>query len=201
MGRSQYRNNPLFCQACLVKPVEGVEVEITMMFADVRGSTSLAERMSASEFASLMSHFYEVASHILIHSYAIIDKYVGDGVIGLYIPGLAGQYHARKAVHAAEAILQATGHGGGNPWLPVGIGVHTGNAHVSLVGSKGGVGDFTALGDSMNITSRLAAQAGTGEVLVSETAYHKADLTDETEQRLLELKGRREPVSVHVLKI
>jgi class 3 adenylate cyclase len=53
----------------------------------------------------------------------------------------------------------------------------------------------------MNITSRLAAQAGTGEVLVSETAYHKADLTDETEQRLLELKGRREPVSVHVLKI
>jgi adenylate cyclase len=201
MGRSQYRNNPLFCQACLVEPVEGVEVEITMLFADVRGSTTLAEKMSASEFASLMNRFYEVASHILIHSYAIIDKYVGDGVIGLYIPGLAGADHARKAIQAAEAILQATGHVKGNPWLPVGVGVHTGAAYISMVGSKGGVGDFTALGDSMNITSRLASQAGTGEVLVSESAYNKSELVDFSEQRLLELKGRHEPVSVHVMKI
>jgi adenylate cyclase len=195
IGRRQYSKNPLFCEACLTDPVEGVEVEITMLFADVRGSTTLAEKMSASDFGNLMNRFYETASHVLVHSLAIIDKFVGDEVIGLYIPGLAGKEHARRAILAAEELLHATGHHGNSPWLPIGVGIHTGNAYVSLVGSEGGVGD------SMNITARLASQAGAGEILVSESAYHQAALIATTEKRTLELKGRSEPVKVHVLKI
>ncbi len=201
IGRKQYSKNPLFCEACLTEPVEGVEVEITMLFADVRGSTTLAEKMSPSDFGILMNRFYDTASHVLVHSLAIIDKFVGDEVIGLYIPGLAGADHARRAVLAAEELLQATGHQGNHPWLPIGIGIHTGNAYVSLVGSEGGVGDLTALGDSMNITARLASQAGAGEILVSESAYSQAALEPNLEKRSLELKGRSEPVTVHVLRI
>jgi adenylate cyclase len=201
IGRRQYSKNPLFCEACLTEPVEGVEVEITMLFADVRGSTTLAEKMSASEFGNLMNRFYDTASHILVHSFAIIDKFVGDEVIGLYIPGLAGPEHANKAILAAQELLHATGHNGHNPWLPIGVGIHTGTAYVSLVGSEGGVGDLTALGDSMNITARLASQAGAGEILVSESAYNQAALKEDMEKRILELKGRSEPVNVHVLKI
>lgn len=201
IGRKQYSKNPLFCEACLTEPVEGAEVEITMLFADVRGSTTLAEKMSASEFGNLMNRFYNTASHILVHSFAIIDKFVGDEVIGLYIPGLAGTEHARRAILAAEELLHATGHHDKNPWLPIGVGIHTGNAYVSLVGSEGGVGDLTALGDSMNITARLASRAGVGEILVSESAYNQAAVKADTEKRTLELKGRSEPVTVHVLKI
>jgi len=201
IGRKQYSKNPLFCEACLTEPVEGAEVEITMLFADVRGSTTLAENMSASDFGSLMNRFYETASHIIVSSLAIIDKFVGDEVIALYIPGLAGADHARKAILAAEELLQATGHHGNNPWLPIGVGIHTGTAYVSLVGSEGGVGDLTALGDSMNITARLASQAGAGEILVSESAYHQAARQASVEKRTLALKGRSEPVNVHVLKI
>ena len=200
IGRKQYSKNPLFCEACLTEPVEGVEVEITMLFADVRGSTTLAEKMSASDFGNLMNRFYDTASHVLVHSLAIIDKFVGDEVIGLYIPGLAGADHAKKAILAAEELLQATGHHGNNPWLPIGVGIHTGNAYVSLVGSEGGVGDLTALGDSMNITARLASQAGAGEILVSESAYNQAALEANIEKRSLQLKGRSEPVTVHVLR-
>jgi adenylate cyclase len=201
IGRKQYNKNPLFCEACLTEPVEGVEVEITMLFADVRGSTTLAEKMSASDFGGLMNRFYEIASHILVHSFAIIDKFVGDEVIGLYIPGLAGTEHAKRAILAAEELLHATGHDDNSPWLPLGVGIHTGNAYVSLVGSEGGVGDLTALGDSMNITARLASQAGAGEILVSESAYNQAALKENVEKRTLELKGRSEPVNVHVLKV
>jgi adenylate cyclase len=201
IGRRQYSKNPLFCEACLTEPVEGVEVEITMLFADVRGSTTLAEKMSASDFGNLMNRFYEVASHVLVHSFAIIDKFVGDEVIGLYIPGLAGAEHAKRAILAAEELLDATGHRSNRPWLPIGVGIHTGNAYVSLVGSEGGVGDLTALGDSMNITARLASQAGAGEIFVSESAYTQAALKANAEKRTLELKGRSEPVTVHVLKI
>lgn len=201
IGRKQYSKNPLFCEACLTDPVEGVEVEITMLFADVRGSTTLAEKMSASDFGGLMNRFYETASHILIGSLAIIDKFVGDEVIGLYIPGTAGADHARRAILAAEELLQATGHHDHHPWLPIGVGIHTGNAYVSLVGSEGGVGDLTALGDSMNITARLASQAGAGEILVSESTYNQAGFKANVEKRTLELKGRTEPVNVYVLKI
>jgi adenylate cyclase len=201
IGRKQYGKNPLFCEACLTEPVEGAEVEITMLFADVRGSTALAEKMSASDFGGLMNRFYDTASRVLVQSLAVVDKFVGDEVIGLYIPGLAGAGHARRAVLAAEELLDATGHNSSSPWLPVGVGIHTGNAYVSLVGSEGGVGDLTALGDSMNVTARLASQAGSGEILVSESAYRQAALKADLEERRLELKGRSEPVSVHVLKV
>ena len=201
IGRRQYSKNPLFCEACLHEPVEGAEVEITMLFADMRGSTTLAEKMSATDFGNLMNRFYDTASHVLMHSFAIIDKFVGDEVIGLYLPGTAGTDHAKRAVHAAEELLQATGHDGGNPWFPIGVGIHTGNAYVSLVGSEGGVGDLTALGDSMNITARLASQAGAGEILVSESTYNQAALQANVEKRTLALKGRSEPVTVHVLKL
>jgi len=200
VGRKQYSKNPLFCEACLVEPVDGVEIEITMLFADVRGSTTLAENMSASDFGNLMKHFYDKASHILINSLAIIDKFIGDEVIGLYIPGFAGTDHAQKAIFAAKELLQATGHRNNDPWLPIGIGIHTGNVYVCLVGSEGDVGDLTALGDSMNITARLASQAGAGEILVSESAFNKAAFSSFTDKRTLELKGRSEPVNVHVIK-
>jgi len=201
IGRRQYSKNPLFCEACLTDPVEGVEVEITMLFADVRGSTTLAEGMSASDFGGLMNRFYDTASRILVDSLAVIDKFVGDEVIGLYIPGLAGADHSKRAIHAAEELLDATGHKGNRPWLPIGVGIHTGNVYVSLIGSEGGAGDMTALGDSMNITARLASQAGAGEILVSESTYNQAALKENVEKRTLELKGRSEPVHVHVLKI
>ena len=201
IGRRRYRKNPLFCEACLTEPVEGAEVEATMLFADVRGSTSLAEQMSASEFGGLMNRYYGTASHILVQSLAIIDKFVGDEVIGLYIPGLAGTNHARRAVLAAEELLIATGHDAGSPWLPVGVGIHTGTVYVSLVESEGGVGDLTALGDCMNVTARLASEAASGEILVSESAYREAALKTPVEKRSLELKGRSERVDVHVLKV
>jgi adenylate cyclase len=201
IGRAQYSQNPLFCEACLVEPVEGVEVEITMLFADVRGSTALAEKMSASDFGNLMNRFYETATHVLVRSFAVIDKFVGDEVIGLYIPGMAGADHAHRAVRAAEELLEATGHRTAEPWLPLGVGIHTGSAYVGLVGSKGGVGDLTALGDSMNVTARLASQAAAGEILVSETAFTRARLSSGLDQRRLELKGRDEPVTVRVLRV
>lgn len=74
IGRKQYSKNPLFCEACLTEPVEGAEVEISMLFADVRGSTTLADKMSASDFGGLMNRFYDTASHILVQSLAVISR-------------------------------------------------------------------------------------------------------------------------------
>jgi adenylate cyclase len=175
-----------------------------MLFADVRGSTALAERMSALEFTRLMNRFYAVATDVLVQSDAMVDKLVGDEVIGLYVPGMAGVEHPRRAIEAAESLLRRTGHDDpGGPWLPVGIGVHTGLAYVGIVGgADGNLTDFTALGDNVNITARLASQAGPGEILISDAAYAAADLDlGSSERRQLELKGKSEPTGVRVLRV
>jgi adenylate cyclase len=114
---------------------------------------------------------------------------VGDEVVGLFLPFLAGQEHARRAVEAAEQLLRATGHGSDEgPWVPLGAGVHTGTAFVGMVGSQG-ASDFTALGDSVNIAAHVASQAATGEILVTEDAASAAAVPARFERRHLSLKG------------
>jgi len=203
-GRGQSRYNPRFCSPCeQFEHPGGAEVVLTMLFADVRGSTTLAEQMTALEFSRLMNRFYTVATDVLVDTDAMVDRLVGDEVVGLYIPGLAGPEHPRHAIRAAQNLLQLTGHHEQDgPWLPVGIGVHTGLAFVGVVGGlEGNPTDFTALGDNVNITARLASQAGPGEILISDAAYTAADLDlGLLEHRQLELKGKSEPIGVHVLR-
>jgi adenylate cyclase len=197
--------NPRYCNACDVfnyKYPGGVEVELTMLFVDVRGSTTLAENMEPTEFSRLMNRFYEETINVLILADAFIDKLVGDEVTALFIPGYAGKEHARRAVEAGQALLQVTGHGKPEgPWIPIGVGIHTGTAWVgSIAGASGAGSDFTALGDNVNIAARLASVARQGEVLVSESTSNAAQIgTEGLEKRELELKGKSEPVTVIVL--
>ncbi|HEY3248135.1 MAG TPA: adenylate/guanylate cyclase domain-containing protein [bacterium] len=202
IGKARSSKNPNYCNMCEVRARKergGAEIELTMLFADVRGSTTLAEQMSARDFSQLLNRFYDVANRILIDSDALVDKLVGDEVIGLYLPYLP--HHAANAVQAARDLLAATGHTNPDgPWLPVGAGIHTGVAYVGIVGSEDTVVDFTALGDAVNITARLASLAGPGEVLVSDAATAAASFDRGTlEHRELQLKGRTEPIGVSVV--
>ncbi|NJC97054.1 MAG: adenylate/guanylate cyclase domain-containing protein [Anaerolineales bacterium] len=200
MGRRQSRKNPRYCEPCAFQEAGGAEVEISMLFADVRGSTTIAERMSPANFTKLISGFYEVATEVLVHNDALIDRLVGDEVIGLFIPAFAGQNHSRRAIHAAQELVQRLG--SGKTALPIGVGVHTGNAFVGVVqGAEEGINDFTALGDNVNITARLASLAGAGEILVSDVSYRAAGLDfGDLERRSLMLKGKSEAIEVHVVK-
>jgi adenylate cyclase len=107
-----------------------------------------------------------------------------------------GPDHARKAVEAAGDLLRATA-----DLVPVGAGVHTGIAYVGAVGSDSTVADFTALGDAVNVTARLASLAGAGEALISEAAHtaSNSDLGD-LDRRELSLKGRDAPLAARVLR-
>src|SRR5215208_2358141 len=204
MGRDRSRYNPHFCQKCEVyEHPGGAEVVLTMLFADVRGSTTLAEQMNARDFSRLINRFYNVATHVLIQSDAMVDRLMGDEAIGLYIPGFAGPEHPRRAIEAAQELLKLTGHRDpAGPWLPVGVGVHTGPAFVGVVGDEKSTADFTALGDNVNITARLASSAAAGEILISDASCAAAGLDPERlEHRRLDLKGKSEPIGVHVLRV
>ena len=110
--------------------------------------------------------------------------------------------HAQRAVKAGKNFLDVTGHYQGEPWVPVGVGIHTGMAWVgSIAGAKGDAVDFTALGDNVNIAARLASAAAKGEVVMSDATYQAAMIEDDDmEIRELELKGKSEVVNVRVIK-
>jgi hypothetical protein len=138
-GYVRWPKNPNICQRCIVEfdhvGCRGAEVEMSMLFADVRGATELAGGMSASDFSNLMSRFFRVATTALLDAGALVDKFVGDEVVGLFVPGVAGDDHAGRAIEAAEALLRGVGFDD-DPWVAVGVGVHTGIVYLGLVGDS-----------------------------------------------------------------
>jgi adenylate cyclase len=193
--------NRRLCKWCIRaahKHPGGAEVEISGLFEDVRGSTAIAERMPSEQFSRLMARFYGVAAGVIDEWDGIVDKFLGDGAVALFIPGFAGSDHAADAIAAARGLLGQTGNGRPEPWIPVGAGVHTGKSFVGTVG-EGDAGDFTALGDTVNIASRLTGLAGAGEILVSAEAATAGGLeTTGLERRTLELRGREQTVDAWV---
>ena len=193
--------NPNVCNTCqkaLIKHHGGAEVPGTMLFADVRGSTTMAEGMAPGEFRELMERFYRVATRAVIDEDGAIDKFVGDELVAMFYTSLAGERHTARAIKAAQSVLRATGHGAPEgPWLPVGAGVHTGQVWFGAVGEGVHV-ELTALGDVVNTTARLASRAAAGEILVSADAATAAGLATGLDGRSLELKGKELPFDVVV---
>jgi adenylate cyclase len=133
----------------------------------------------------------------------VVDKFVGDEAIGLFIPGFSGADHARKAIAAGRAILEAASRTDASPSGPirVGGGVHTGLAYVGSLGSSEQISDFTALGDSVNTTARLASLAEAGELLVSVATTERAGLDPrDLERRTVDLRGREAGLDVYAVR-
>lgn len=191
------------CEKFARKHESGAEVELTMLFADVRGSTPLAESTSTQEFRSLIQRFYKETSHVLVHLNSMVNRLTGDQVSALFVPRFAGKDHAKVAIQAAQEVLRVTGHGSKDgPWIPVGVGVHTGMAYVGAVGSATGVNEIAVLGSAVNLCARLSSSAAAGEILISEDSLKSGNLdADGLESRSLELKGVSQPVAVRVMKV
>ena len=172
-----------------------------MLFADIRGSTTIAEHMEPSAYAALLNRFYHVASEVLVRHDAIVDKLIGDEVMALFIPGVCGAGYKRLAAEAAVGLLAAVGYrSGANVWMPVGAAVNSGVTYVGNVGGEGTT-DFTALGDTVNAASRLASAAGAGEILLNEAVFEAvADEFPAQESRTMQLRGREVPFPVRVLR-
>ena len=206
IGKGRWPANPTICRLCLGgldKAAGGAEVELSLLFADIRGSTAIAETMSAAEYRAILDHFYAAAS-VAVDGYGgIIDKLLGDGVMAMFLPGFATEgRHAGGAIGAARDLVVATQaiKVGSGSSLPVGVGVHTGIAFVGSIEVTPGTFDFTALGDAVNTASRLGSDAAAGEVLVSSDSVEAADFdTAGLEARELPLRGKSQTMTAWVV--
>jgi adenylate cyclase len=187
-----WSKNPNLCQRCVLgisgDEIVGTEIEISFLFADVRGSSDLARRLGDRDFTLVMQRFYATATQTLFEHDALLDKFVGDEVVGFFAPFMAGPKHPARAVECARGLLRAVGYGTeSGPWLPLGAGVHTGISFVGFV-SRGLDSEFTALGNTINVAAHLAAEAKAGEILVTEEVRAALE-ADNLARRHLSLKG------------
>ena len=202
-----WEKNPQLCKSCIGALAKqgpgGAEIELSLLFADIRGSTSIGERLRPTEFSTLLHVFYRLAATAITEQEGVVDKFVGDEAIGLFIPGFAGRDHAAKALAAGRALLEAVARADASSDgpIPVGAGVHTGTAYVGSVGSSDEISDFTALGDVVNSTARLASLAAAGELLVSTASADQAGLErGGLELRAVDVRGREAGLDVLVVR-
>jgi adenylate cyclase len=199
IGKRPSNQSPAMCQTCvtfLQSHRGGAEVVCSLLFADVRGSTTMAERMSPSDYGALATRFHSTATKAVFTHGGVLYQFLGDQLVAFFIPLLAGKEHAAQAIRAGRSLLRETGHAeDGGPWLPLGAGVHTGPTWLGAVGDDDHV-ELSAFGDSMNVTARLASTARAGEMLVTSEAAAAARLDPGLERRQLTLKGRQQLTEV-----
>ena len=201
LGRKQSSLNPHFCNVCedfAKKFPGGAEVEMAMLFADVRGSTSLSEQMTAIEFQKLINRFYVGATHEIAEEDGLVEKLAGDAVAAFWGAGFAGKDYVTRTIRAAQNIARLMQ----KQNIPVGIGVHAGLAYFGAMGSSDGLVDISAIGEEVNTAARIASKAAAGEILLSEAALKQAHMeVSVLESRKLELKGISDQVPVRVMRI
>lgn len=175
-------------------------VEVTCLFADLRGFTSFSERSSPEEVVGMLSRYFQAAVPIILHHGGTVVQFMGDAVMALFNAPKPVVDHEVAAARAALAMQEAVagvatdGHG----WPRFRIGVNTGP---TLIGNIGGsVRSFTAIGDAINVAARLEGVAEPGQVVVgSRTTQWLRGTADLAELGAIEVKGRAEPVEAYVL--
>lgn len=195
------RLNPNLCDACFTKlPLGGAEMEIGVLFADVRGFTALTENLSPAEAERRLARFYRLATDAVVGHDGLVDKLVGDEVMALFLPAIVEGETCAAMVAAGEELLRGLAEE--EEPLPVGIGIDIGQAFVGNVGPTELAKDFTAIGDVVNTASRLQGSAGPGELVLSERVWSSvADRFPDARRVELELKGKRAPVPAHVVRV
>jgi adenylate cyclase len=199
-NRKRSNLNPNFCNVCedfAKKFPGGAEVEMSMLFVDVRGSTALSEQMTPIGFQKLINRFFIDSTNAITWEVGLVEKLAGDAVAAFWGAGFAGKDYVAKTVRAARSIVQLMA----KQNIPVGLGVHFGVAYFGSMGSSEGLINISAIGDEVNTAARLASKAAAGEIIISEKALTKAGMDgSDLELRHLELKGISEPISVRVIR-
>jgi adenylate cyclase len=182
----------------------GVNQTITVLFADVRGFTRLAEHAPPEQVVQLLNHYFSAMSDIIFAHHGTLDKYIGDGLMALFGAPTTTPDDAANAVVVAIQMqhrikrLNADFLASGLPEISAGVGLHTGEATVGYIGSERRT-EYTAIGDTVNLASRLESNAGGGQILVSEATAHALPQGrfPLREHAALTVKNRAQPVQVY----
>jgi adenylate cyclase len=178
------------------------ELEVTVLFSDIRGFSTIAERLTARDIAEIIGRHLGAMAEVISEHGGTIDKFQGDAVMAVFGAPEPSEDHAERALQCALAMQHRQSELNAQGWgtdaveaLHVGIGLNTG---VVMAGAVGGGGrlEYTVIGDAVNIAQRLQSEAGGGEVVAAASTVSAAPsvAAEPIGPRLV--KGREEPVEV-----
>ena len=183
----------------------GQQNEVTMLFSDIRGFTSMSHGRPAQEIVNTLNEYFEVMVDVLFKYGGTLDKFVGDEIIGLFGAPIRLDDAPFKAVACAIAMLQGlaefnnTRQAEGLSPIDIGIGINTGNVITGSIGSTRAL-QYTAIGDPMNVASRLCNKAEKGQIIVSEDTYrHVATRVVGVPLQAVQVKGKPDPLKVYAI--
>ncbi len=203
-GIRSSRMNPNVCTVCerhfsTVKKAKQIVTRATVLFADVRGYTSLSETLESVAVTQMLGEFYEHCAQEVWAADGIINKLIGDAILAVYNFPIAQEDHVESAARSAIQLQKRcvglrAATSDGDEDIGVGVGIHTGEVSIGEIGDF--CRDFTAIGPAVNLAARLQTAAAPGEVLLSADAYdHVAANHPGIEPEELTLKGIDEPVT------
>jgi len=210
-GIRRSRMNPNLCTICesmfeKVMKRQSVEVDTTIMFADLRGYTPLSLSLDSASLTTLLTFFYDACGEAIWRHDGLLNKTLGDAVMAVFNFPIAVPTHALNALQAANDILDfwsARRHerlahlGIDDAKIGIGIGIASGKTTFGDIGTTHA--DFTAVGNVVNLASRLQGAAAAGEILVNDTAHAMLEADRPTrEARSVVLKGYETPVPAFV---
>ncbi len=180
--------------------IDGNKSEATIVFIDIRGFSSYFELKEPEDIIKELNKYFEIATKSIREFDGYIDKFIGDAVLGIFGGVKPREGHMEKAVRAAlhmkEGFIRESS-GGSQLLASIGIGINTGTVFSGSVGSDVRM-EYTVIGDSVNVASRLSDLAGPGEIIISKTIYE--NLKDLIEAEALppqKIKGKIKPVEVY----
>jgi adenylate cyclase len=180
----------------------GVSQVITILFADIRGFTRISEHAPPEKIVSLLNRYFSAMTEIIFAHGGTLDKYLGDGLMALFGAPTATPDDASNALNAAVAMqrrllgINRELHDEGFPEIGVGMGLHTGEVVVGYIGSDRR-SEYTAIGDTVNTSSRLESNARGGEILISDATAKAAHSRYKLQPReAIMVKNRQQPVNL-----
>jgi adenylate cyclase len=175
----------------------GERREVTILFADLRGFTALAERMSPEHLIEVVNGYLSLATESIFANGGVLDKFMGDAVMALYNSPLDQPDHALRAVKTAFALRESLDRRQQEPVLHFGFGINTGEAVVGNVGSEA-LMNYTAIGDTVNVAFRLQEQAKEQQILLSRATYEQVkDSVEAKPLGWMRIKRRAEEAEVY----
>ncbi len=181
----------------------GERRDVTVLFCDIRGFTATSEKLTPEEVVTLLNIFYNLMIDTTFKEDGTLDKFLGDGVMAVFGAPIYHQDHSLRAIRTALAMqagmreLSARRATEGKPPIEVGIGINAGDAVAGTVGTEARM-EYTVIGDSVNLASRLESNSKAGQILISEQTYMKVQAAvDARSLGRIKVKGKEDEIGVY----
>ena len=188
------------------KWLKGKKLNVTVMFADIRGFTSFSEKKEPDEVVNILNEYFSMATEVIQKHGGHIDKFAGDEIMVVFGAPIAYEDHSVRAVRAAVSLqnelknFNSRKAGEGREAIRIGTGINSGDVVAGNLGSSKKM-EYTVIGDNVNLASRLTREAKADDIIISDSVYEKvADIANVDKLEPVMVKGKSKPIQIYRVK-